>query len=151
MRARIFWNIRDWARAVAQMPVQGPLPCRTMLVPRERVAHVLRRELIRSKRPEALAGTCFLPTAFAAGEVLRVSGTAFEADRLAETSQCSRYRGYTRSGRSCLTCASVIRTLAWEPSAAQPTGAHLPARPGQPRCVARQTIWLAGWYDSTRD
>lgn len=53
------------------MPVQGPLPCRTVLVPRERVAHVLRRELIRSKRPDALAGTRFVQTAFAAVDVLR--------------------------------------------------------------------------------
>ncbi len=78
MDAKVFWNIRDWADAVAQMPVQGPLPCRTVLVPRERVAHVLRRELIRSRRHDALAGTRFLPTAFAAIEVLRSSGSAFE-------------------------------------------------------------------------
>ena len=50
MDAKVFWNIRDWADAVAQMPVQGPLPCRTALVPRERVAHVIRRELIRMGR-----------------------------------------------------------------------------------------------------
>src|SRR6266542_51867 len=60
------------------MPVQGPLPCRTVLVPRERVAHVLRRELIRAQRPEVLAGTRFVPTASTAIEVLRLAGRAFE-------------------------------------------------------------------------
>ena len=37
--------------------LRGPLPCRTVLVPRERVAHVLRRELIRMGRTEALSGS----------------------------------------------------------------------------------------------
>jgi hypothetical protein len=69
MRAEVFWNIRDWADAVAQMPMQGPLPSRTVLVPRERVAHVFRRELIRSKRPNALAGTRFVQTTFATVDV----------------------------------------------------------------------------------
>jgi hypothetical protein len=72
-----FWNIRDWSHAVAQLPAQGPLPCRTVLVPRERVAHTLRRELIRSKRGDALAGTRFVTTPFAAVEVLRAAGTDF--------------------------------------------------------------------------
>jgi hypothetical protein len=43
MDHKIFWNIGDWSSAVAAMPTRGPLPCRTVLVPRERVAHVLRR------------------------------------------------------------------------------------------------------------
>jgi hypothetical protein len=79
MDAKVFWNIRDWADTVAQIPVQGPLPCRTVLVPRERVAHVLRRELIRLGRTDALAGTRFLATPFAAAEVLRSAGTDFKA------------------------------------------------------------------------
>ena len=77
MDHKIFWNIGDWSSAVAEMPVRGPLPCRTVLVPRERVAHVLRRELIRMGRTDALAGTRFLATPFAAAEVLRSAGTVF--------------------------------------------------------------------------
>jgi RecB family exonuclease len=79
MDAEVFWDIRDWARAVARMPVQGPLPCRTVLVPRERVAHTLRRELIRSSRNDALAGTRFVTTPFAAVEVLRTAETEFKS------------------------------------------------------------------------
>jgi RecB family exonuclease len=79
MHAKVFWNIRDWAHAVAQLPAQGPLPCRTVLVPSEAVAHVLRRELIRSDQSKALAGTRFLPPAAAAIEVLHEAGVVFEA------------------------------------------------------------------------
>ena len=49
-----------------------------MLVPRERVAHVLRRELIRVGCTDVLAGTRFVPMTYAAVEVLRAAGIAFE-------------------------------------------------------------------------
>src|SRR5262245_38498157 len=52
----VFWNTRDWARAIAEMPAEGPLPARTVLVPRERVAHALRRELIRIGQADVLNG-----------------------------------------------------------------------------------------------
>lgn len=78
MEVKILWNVRDWAEAVAELPVAGPLPCRTVLVPRERVAHVLRRDLIRSGRSDALAGTRFLPMLSAAVEVLRADDRTFE-------------------------------------------------------------------------
>lgn len=78
MDVRILWTARDWADAVAALPVHGPLPCRTVLVPRERVAHVLRRELIRVGRINVLAGTRFVPMAYAAVEVLRATRVAFE-------------------------------------------------------------------------
>src|SRR5262249_16078907 len=67
---RILWSTSDWANAITALPSEGPLPCRTVLVPRERVAHALRRELIRSGHADALAGTRFLPTVAAAIEVL---------------------------------------------------------------------------------
>jgi RecB family exonuclease len=76
MNVKIFWSTRDWADVIAALPVDGPLPCRTVLVPRERVAHALRRELIRSDQAQALAGTRFVPTATAAIEVLRQAGVA---------------------------------------------------------------------------
>jgi len=78
MDVRIIWTSHDWADAVAALPVDGPLPCRTVLVPRERVAHVLRRELIRVGRTNVLAGTRFVPIAYAAVEVLRRAGIVFE-------------------------------------------------------------------------
>ena len=78
MNVKVFWNTRDWADAVAQCPWRGP-PCRTVLVPGERVAHVLRRELIRSGQGTALAGTRFLPPAAAAVEVLHEAGTVLKS------------------------------------------------------------------------
>lgn len=36
---KVFWSTRDWAETVAPMPVEGPLPCRTVLVPRETPSH----------------------------------------------------------------------------------------------------------------
>ncbi len=77
VRAQIFWSVREWAEAITRLPVAGPLPCRTVLVPRERVAHALRREILRAGHPEALAGTRFLTTFAAAGEVLHAAGVMF--------------------------------------------------------------------------
>ena len=74
MSVTVLWTTRDWARAIADLPADGPLPCRTALVPRGRVAHALRRELIRPDRADALAGTRFVSVGVAAADVLRVAG-----------------------------------------------------------------------------
>jgi RecB family exonuclease len=63
--------------AVAELPVQEPLPCRTVLVRRECVAHALRRDLIRTGFGNVLAGTRFVPFSAAAAETLRNAGTNF--------------------------------------------------------------------------
>jgi hypothetical protein len=73
----VFWTTRDWATAIAELPATPPLPCRTVLVPRESVAHALRRELIRAGRGDALGGTRFVPVAAAAIEVLHAAGAHF--------------------------------------------------------------------------
>ena len=73
----IFWSTRAWAEAVAALPIQGPLPCRTVLVPRERVAHALRRELLLIGRADALAGTRFVTPLAAAAAVLRGADIEF--------------------------------------------------------------------------
>jgi len=78
MDVKVFWNAIDWAEAVAALPARGPLPSRVVLVPRERVAHVLRRELIRTGRGQVLAGTRFITCPVAAVEVLRAGDVAFE-------------------------------------------------------------------------
>lgn len=77
MRVRVVWSAGMWASAVADLPADGPLPCRTALVPRMRVAHVLRRELVRAGRHAALAGTRFLTAPLAAAAVLREAAVAF--------------------------------------------------------------------------
>jgi len=74
---KVLWSTRDWAEAVAELPAVGPLPTRTVLVPSERVAHALRRELLRRSRPDALAGTRFLTCRDAAAEVLYAAGVQF--------------------------------------------------------------------------
>lgn len=73
-----FWSLADWAEAVAALPVTGPLPCRTVLVPGEPVAHALRRVLVESGRAAVLAGTRFVTLGEAATAVLRAAGVAFE-------------------------------------------------------------------------
>jgi len=95
MEVRVLWNCRDWAEAVAALPVKGPLPCRTVLVSRERAAHVLRRELCRAKRTDVLAGTRFLLLAYAAAEVLRTADSPFEPGE--ETLRGSRLMVLLRS------------------------------------------------------
>jgi hypothetical protein len=74
----VLWSAREWAEAIVRLPVQGPLPCRTVLVPRERVAHALRRELLRAGHPEALGGTRFLTPGAAATAALEAAGVRFQ-------------------------------------------------------------------------
>jgi capsid protein len=52
------------------LPVEGPLPCRTVLIPQERVAHVLRRELIRTGQLDKLPGTRFVAPQVAAAHAI---------------------------------------------------------------------------------
>jgi hypothetical protein len=73
----VFWSTRDWAEATAALPAGGLLPCRTVLVPRERVAHALRRELIRAGHARVLAGTRLVPVPAAASAVLEAAGVEF--------------------------------------------------------------------------
>src|SRR5262245_17804829 len=70
----VLWGARDWARAIAALPAEPTLPCRTVLVPSERVAHALRRELLRAGLGRALPGTRFVPAGAAALAVLRAAG-----------------------------------------------------------------------------
>lgn len=79
MGLSVFWSIRDFAQAVVDLPAAGSLPTRTVLVPNARVAHALRRELLRMGQPAALAGTRFVGFAAAAAEVLQAVGTVFTA------------------------------------------------------------------------
>src|SRR5205809_6960598 len=71
MAVKIIWTCQDWAQAVADLPTEGPLPRCTVLVPQEGVAHVLRRELIRTGHLDKLAGTRFLSPHVPASAVLR--------------------------------------------------------------------------------
>ena len=43
---RVLWTTRECAPAIAALPVGGPLPSRTVLLPRERVAHSVRQEML---------------------------------------------------------------------------------------------------------
>lgn len=77
MRIERISSTRDLVEAIARLPAARPLPCRTALVSRERVAHGLRRELVRAGHINALAGTRFVPVVAAAGAVLRAGGVEF--------------------------------------------------------------------------
>lgn len=77
MSTLVFRDTRAWAEAIAALPAPGPLPARTVLVPRERVAHSLRRELLRAGHAPALAGTLFVPVFAAAAAVLAAGGVSF--------------------------------------------------------------------------
>src|SRR5688572_6455749 len=76
---RVFWSLDDCVRAVSELPVTGPLPVRTVLVPSERVAHALRRHCLRVGLAHILAGTRFLTPIAAAAAVLRGAGVQFDA------------------------------------------------------------------------
>jgi hypothetical protein len=72
-------SLADWARAIAALPASGALPLRTAIVPSERHAHALRRELLRSGRAALLGGTRFVGPARLAIEILEESGREFTA------------------------------------------------------------------------
>ena len=74
----VFWTPSEWARAIDALPAGGPLPSCCVLVPREAVAHSLRRELLRAGLGRALAGTRFVPMTAAAIEVLRAASVQFQ-------------------------------------------------------------------------
>jgi hypothetical protein len=149
---KVLWNARDWAEAIAALPIALPLPCRTVLVRRERIAHVLRRELIQAGRANVLAGTRFVRASDAAVEALRAAGVAFEPgeDALRRT----RLMAVFRSGlalehfpRELLhdrpgwdeAFAHTISDL--EGAALQPDDLCAPGAPARLRDVA--TIWRA--------
>jgi hypothetical protein len=71
------------------------LPCRTVLVPKEGVAHVLRRELIRTGHLDKLPGTRFLSPQVAAAAVLRNTDVEFESGE--ETLRTTRLSALFRS------------------------------------------------------
>src|SRR3954471_4546632 len=66
-------NGPDWAEQIVALAPTGWPPQRCVLVPRERVAHALRRELLRSGKGEALVGTRFVRPALLAFEVLQAA------------------------------------------------------------------------------
>jgi ATP-dependent Lhr-like helicase len=74
---RVLWSTRDWVSAVIDLQTDDALPCRTVLVPRESVAHALRRGIVKAGKPAALIGTRFITAARAAAEVLAASGIEF--------------------------------------------------------------------------
>jgi hypothetical protein len=95
MTVKVVWTFRDCVQAVAALPVQGPLPCRIVLVRRERIAHSLRRDLIRNGFGNVLAGTRFVPLSAAAAEVIRNAGTKFRSGE--EDLRAARLSGLFRS------------------------------------------------------
>ncbi len=70
----VLWSLEDWADSVMRLPVTGPLPQRTVLVPNERVAHALRCTLTERNQQVALVGTRFLPLLELAREVVADAG-----------------------------------------------------------------------------
>jgi len=94
MAVKIIWNSHEWAEALRGLPIEGPLPNRTVLVPRAGIAHVLRRELIRNAQQHALAGTRFVSPRIAAMEVLRGAGFEFQPgeEALRETRLAALFR-----------------------------------------------------------
>lgn len=74
----ICWTSRDILDRIADLPAEGPLPRRTVVVPRARVAHRLRCGLIQRGRLDLLAGTALVTVKALATEVLQageVSGS----------------------------------------------------------------------------
>jgi RecB family exonuclease len=89
-------STRAWANAIADLPAGTPLPMRTVLVPRERVAHALRRELVRAGKGEVLVGTRFVRAAVLASEVLEAAGVEWKPGE--DSLRVARVHGLLRGG-----------------------------------------------------
>lgn len=102
----------SWAAAVAALPVAGPLPARTVLVPTEAHAHILRCQL-SSDAPGALAGTRLLTLPAVACAVLDAAGVAYRVGE--EQRRPLRFRAWLRSNPA-LACyrTDELETPGWE-------------------------------------
>lgn len=67
----------ETAARLAELPEEGPLPRRTVILPNPRIAHQLRCALVRMDRGDLLAGTHFITAAALASELLEASGLEF--------------------------------------------------------------------------
>ena len=70
---QVCWNTHDILDRIADLPVDGPLPRRTIVVPKARVAHRVRCGLIQGNRCDLLAGTSFVTVKTLATEVLQAA------------------------------------------------------------------------------
>jgi RecB family exonuclease len=68
---------QDILDQIADLPADGPLPRRTIIVPRARVAHRLRCGLIERGRLDLLPGTAFVTVKSLATDVLHAAGVEF--------------------------------------------------------------------------
>jgi len=84
------------------------------LVPRQRVVHTLKRELLRLGRPDALVGTRFVSLREAAEEVLRSAGVTFAPGE--ERLRPARLLGLLRGGLSTpsLPASLVAHSPGWD-------------------------------------
>ena len=71
------FTTQDILDQIADLPADGPLPRRTVIVPRTRVAHRLRCGLIERNRLDLLPGTAFVTVKSLATDVLHAAGVEF--------------------------------------------------------------------------
>src|SRR4051812_6969046 len=89
-------NARHSAEQIAALTPTGWPPQRCVLVPRERVAHALRRELVRTGGGEALVGTRFVRAALLGFEVVQAAGVECTAGQ--EALRNARVHALLREG-----------------------------------------------------
>lgn len=118
----VFWHAVDWVGAIVGLSTDRPLPSRTVLVPRERVAHALRRELMRVGKPDTLIGTRFISPTMAAVEVLVAAGADFAQGE--EVLRALRLRRLFEEGLPLqhFPLALLRETLGWDEAFAQAIG-----------------------------
>ncbi|MBI5487728.1 MAG: PD-(D/E)XK nuclease family protein [Deltaproteobacteria bacterium] len=129
----VLWSTANWARAVAALPLEPPLPEATVIVPNERAAHALRRELCRLGLADRLPGVRFVSPFTAARETLLAAGVTFTAGE--ESLRPLRVRGLLRRER---------RMRYFDP-------VQLRTRPGWDEAFARTITELEGAGESARD
>jgi RecB family exonuclease len=70
----VVWTTQDLAGVIGALPREGRLPACTVILPRMRIAHALRRALIQERKSELLIGTTFTTPSAVAGELLSRAG-----------------------------------------------------------------------------
>ncbi len=146
----ILRSTADVAAAVAALPTEGPLPVHTVVLPDARMVHPIRRILLESARPAALAGTTFTTPAVAAREILRVRQLPTEPGE--EILRPLRLRDFfdTASDLAYFPAFLLRDTLGWDDAFARTIGdleraglrpSDLPDAPDEPRLGDIRRAW----------
>jgi hypothetical protein len=111
---KVCWNTEGVIDRITELRADGPLPRRTVIVPRSSVGHRLRCGLIRRGRVDLLIGTSFVTIRTLATEILQLAGLDCRDGE--QALRLSRLRALFRDGLDPepFTNGLVMSTPGWD-------------------------------------